>query len=201
MTPIVIDLEWNQPLKGAKREPGLKGEIIQLGAAKIDPDGNIIDTFSATIKPKYYKWINKDIEALTELSTDNLNAGTPFPEAISKFKDWCGKDYVFISWGPDDFYMLGNNLWVHEMDTSWLPETYDAQLMFADMEKDEDRQYPLNYALWYYEEKPHGMHNALADVVSTTLVMKHFDIAEGLSDEYFRCDNIGLDNSDSNDIM
>lgn len=193
MTPIVLDLEWNQPLAGAMREPGLNGEIIQIGAAKIDLECNVLDTFNVTIKPKYYKWINKEISKLTGITNDDLASGIPFPEAATQFKDWCGDDFMFVSWGPEDYYMLGNNLWVYEMDTSWLPQTFDAQLMFDDMEKQEDRQFPLNYALWYYEEKPDGMHTALADVLSTVLVLKHLDIEEGLSDEYFRCDNYDED--------
>jgi len=193
MTPIVIDLEWNQPLYGAKREEGLIGEIIQIGAAKIDLDCNVLDTFSVTIKPKFYKWINKDIAELTLLTNDDLNNGTPFEEAIEHFKSWCGEDYVFVSWGPDDYNVLENNLWIFDMDYSWLPKAYDAQLMFDDMDKQEGRQFPLNYALWYYNEKPDGLHNALADVLSTIHVMNHLDIEDGLSDDYFRCDDIGVD--------
>jgi len=188
MTAIVIDLEWNQPMRGARKVPGLKGEIIQIGAAKVDMSGNVIDTFSATIKPDFYRWINKDISELTRITNEDLNNGESFAEVIPKFKAWCGEDSVFISWGPDDHDMLRNNLDIKEMDSSWLPAAYDAQLMFDDMEKGEDRQYPLNYALWYFNEKCDGQHNALADVLSTVAVLKHLDMEDGLSDEYFRCD-------------
>ena len=44
MTRIVIDLEWNQPLKGRTHVSGLSGEIIQIGAAKIDESCNVLDT-------------------------------------------------------------------------------------------------------------------------------------------------------------
>jgi hypothetical protein len=73
------------------------------------------------------------------------------------------------------------------MDTSWLPGTFDAQLMFDDYEMQEGRQWPLNYALYHYQEKPDGAHNALADVLSTVSVLKHFDLADALGDVYFRC--------------
>ena len=69
MTPIVIDLEWNQPMRGALPKEGLNGEIIQLGAAKIDMDGAVLDTFSVTIKPQHYRWMNTDISKLTQLTT------------------------------------------------------------------------------------------------------------------------------------
>ena len=60
--------------------------------------------------------------------------------------------------------------------------------MFDDMEKNEGRQWPLNYALFHFEEKPDGAHNALADVLSTVKVLKHLDLEEGVTDDYFRCD-------------
>ena len=189
-TPIVIDLEWNQPIKGALPKEGLNGEIIQIGAAKIDMDCNVLDTFDVTIKPTFYRWMNKDIEKLTEITNEDLAKGVSFEEAIKDFKKWCGDDYVFISWGPEDYYMLDNNLSYLNVIDFRLPKTYDAQLMFDDMDKQEDRQYPLNYALWYYNEKPCGMHTALADVKSTVLVLKHLDLQEGLADEFFRCDDI-----------
>ena len=41
MTPIIIDFEWNQPLKGRTPVQGLRDEIIQIGAAKIDLAGSL----------------------------------------------------------------------------------------------------------------------------------------------------------------
>ena len=49
MTPIIFDLEWNQPLKGRTPVDGLPDEIIQIGAAKIDLEGNVLDTFSQIV--------------------------------------------------------------------------------------------------------------------------------------------------------
>ena len=188
MMRIVIDLEWNQPLAGRTHVSGLYGEIIQIGAAKIDEECNVLDSIDLLVKPKYYVRINKDIEKLTEITDEDLKNGLPFDEAVEKLRAWCGDDFLFIEWGPDDIDMLKNNLEKFELDTSWLPPCYDAQLMFADMEMDEDRQRPLNYALFHYKEKPDGAHNALADVMSTVLVIKHLDLEDGLSDDYFRCD-------------
>ena len=83
--------------------------------------------------------------------------------------------------------MLRKNIEKYGLDTGWLPPVYDAQLMFDDMEMQEDRSWPLNYALYHFQEKPVGAHNALADVLSTALVLKHLDLAEALEDEYFLC--------------
>ncbi len=186
MNIIVFDLEWNQPTVGKKSAPDLPGEIIQIGAAKISTACELLDTFSLIVRPVIYKKMSRYVAKLTLLSDADLAEGVPLAEAMDRFRAWCGEDALLLSWGPDDLFILEKNLRKFELPDSWLPPCADAQLMFADLEMDEDRQYPLNYALFHFEEKPDGSHNALADVLSTVLVLKHLPLAEALEDEYFR---------------
>lgn len=186
MTPIVIDLEWNRSLPGRASVVGLNNEIIQIGAAKIDMHCNIIDTFSQLIKPIYYPKITKEVSELTLITDKDVENAPPFLDVIKAFQDWCGDNSVFISWSGNDIVELRRNCLKFGYDTDWLPNCYDAQLMFDDMEMQEDRNWPLNYALYHFQEKPSGAHNALADVISTVLVLKHLDLQDGLSDEYFK---------------
>ncbi len=188
MDRIVVDLEWNQPKVMKKRVRGLIGEIIQIGAAKIDADTNVISTFEQIIKPEYYRSMNKDIAELTLISDADLEKGISFADAVAAFREWCGEEFTFITWGPDDYRVLDNNLGIKGLDRGWLPPCVDAQLVFDDQEMGEGRNYALNYALFHFKEKPDGAHNALADVLSTVAVLKHLDMDEALSDEYFRCD-------------
>jgi len=188
MTPIIIDLEWNHPARGQKRYYDLPNEIIQIGAAKIDMQANVLDRFSITIKPVYYRKLNKEVADLTLLTNADLEKGVSFVEAVESFRSWCGEDFVFISWSPSDGIELSRNCRKFDYDTSWMPRAYDAQLMFDDMEMQENRVWPLNYALYHFQEKPDGAHNALADVLSTALILKHLDLEDGLTDDYFRCD-------------
>ena len=187
MTPIVIDLEWNYPVR-RNQSIGLNNEIIQIGAARIDLDCRILDSFEALIKPVYYTRLHKDVAELTLLKNEDLLRGRLFPEVMADFRAWCGDDPVFISWGSEDGRVLRENCRKFGVDTTWFPREYDAQLMFDDMEMQEDRSWPLNYALYHFQEKPDGQHNALADVLSTIQILKHLDLAEGLADDYFRCD-------------
>ena len=188
MNLIVLDLEWNCPTVGKKSIQGLGGEIIQIGAVKIDENCKVLDSFDACIKPQRYTKMNKYVEKLTLITDEDLQKGLPIDAVTAGFKAWCGDEFVFLTWGPDDFRVLEENLTYYELDSDWLPATYDVQLMFDDMEMQEDKQWPLNYALYHFEEKPDGAHNALADSISTVQVLKHLDLADGLSDEYFRCD-------------
>ena len=66
---IVLDLEWNQPSspKAMVRSPVfLRGEIIQIGAVKLNEDLEIIDTFKIMVKPKYYRTMHKTVSGLTK---------------------------------------------------------------------------------------------------------------------------------------
>ena len=197
MTPIIIDFEWNQPLKGRTPVQGLRDEIIQIGAAKIDLAGSVRDTFSQIIKPFYYTKLNRDVSELTLLTDADLETGLPFAQAMDAFRAWCGEDFCFLSWSATDAYVLYRNCEKFDYGTDWIPDVYDAQLMFDDYEMQEDRSWPLNYALYHFQEKPDGAHNALADVLSTVLVLKHLDLAEALQDEYFLCGpGSGADNEE-----
>ena len=185
MTPIVIDLEWNYSVRRQNQVAGIDNEIIQIGAAKVDLELNITDTFVEYVRPYFYPRLNKEIISLTSITNEELQSACRFPEVVESFRKWCGEDFVFVSWGGSDIGELRRNCEKYGINTGWLPYCYDAQLMFDDMEMQEGRCRPLNYALYYYKEKPDGAHNALADVMSTILVLKHLDLAEGLSDDYF----------------
>lgn len=196
MTKIVLDLEWNQAQVGRPPIEDLPGEIIQIGAAKINDECNILDTFEQMIRPVFYTKMNKYVEDLTLIRNEDIAAGIPFLGAIEKFRNWCGENFVFISWAPDDIIMLEDNCRKFDYPIDWLPKSYDAQLMFDDFEMQEDRNWPLNYALYHFNEKPDGWHNALADVISTVAVLKHLDLKAGLEDDYFRTDSLPDDNED-----
>ena len=186
MTPIIIDLEWNRSLPGRRAVDGLPNEIIQIGAARIDFGFNVLSTFSELIKPNYYPRLCKDVVELTLIKDKDLEDASPFLQVIESFRQWCGQDFVFVAWGPNDIIELRRNCQKYGYDTSWIPDCCDAQLMFDDMEMQEDRNWPLNYALYHFNEKPAGQHNALADVLSTVSVLKHLNLEDGLEDEYFK---------------
>ena len=185
MNYIVFDMEWNQPLVPKKRVNGLYGEIIQIGAIKVDDKLNELDEINLMIHPQFYKKMNKEISELTGITQEMIDSAEMlFPEAMEKFREWIGEDSVFISWSFSDISMLENNIEKYGLDSSWLPECYDAQIMFDDQEMCEGRDYALNYALYHYNEKPDSSHDALDDARSTLKVLRHLDLEEGISEEY-----------------
>ena len=75
MEYVILDLEWNQPVSRSRMVKSpirLSGEIIQMGAVKVNEKLEILDTFDVDIKPVYYKKMNKMVSDLTGIKTDDL---------------------------------------------------------------------------------------------------------------------------------
>ena len=114
MNYIVLDLEWNQPfdMKSMVRSPvRLHGEIIQIGAVKLDESYHILDTFKIMVSPKHYTKMHKKVTKLTGITTEDLQYGFQFPVAFKYFRKWCGEEFAFLTWGPDDVEMLRHKRW------------------------------------------------------------------------------------------
>lgn len=183
---IVLDLEWNKALSRHKRVHypiTLNGEIIQIGAVKLDENLKEVDDFNCMVKPQFYTKMHKDIEQITSIHDEDLQKGMPFPEAAEAFRQWCGDDCILLSWGPCDIDMLIDNLIMHNMDTSWIPEPFDAQLMFDDLETMADRCFSLDYAVVYFRIKGNKGHDALNDARDTAAVIRNMDVATWIEEE------------------
>ena len=182
MEYIILDLEWNQPVSRSRmiKSPiRLSGEIIQMGAVKVNEKLEILDTFDVDIKPVYYKKMNKVVSDITGIKTDDLEEGIPFTEAIEKFRLWCNGE-VFVTWGPCDCQMLVDNMHIHNVDSSWLLEMNDAQEIFDDQVTMEGRQFALSYAIFYFKIKPFEAHNALNDTLNTVKVLEKLNFLKGI---------------------
>ena len=94
---VLFDLEWNigyQPYTfnyhGVQQT--FRGEIIEIGAVKIDEDANVLDTFSIHLRPRIFRKLQHHIAKVTGLSQGDLDAGLPMKEGLQKFLDWAGPD-------------------------------------------------------------------------------------------------------------
>ena len=65
MNYIAVDFEWNQAGYHRKSNVQLDGEIIQIGAVKMDENFNVLEYFAADIKPVFYRKIHKKVKELT----------------------------------------------------------------------------------------------------------------------------------------
>ena len=184
---ITLDLEWNQAyaekaLAVQKRlSRRLRGEVIQIGAVKLDKNMNPCGSYQVIVKPKYFKKIHKHVSILTGITQEQIDLGTSLPEATERFRKWCGRDFVFLTWGPDDIPMLKENLRVHDTPSSWLDATYDLQLIFNRQTDDSTKQRSLEYAMEYFEiPQTLPAHDALNDAYFTALVAQKLDVSAGI---------------------
>ncbi len=184
---ITLDLEWNQAyaekaLAVQKRlSRRLRGEVIQIGAVKLDKNLKPAGSYSVVVKPKYFKKIHKHVSVLTGITQEQMDLGISLPEAAERFRKWCGRDFVFLTWGPDDIPMLKENFRVHEISTEWLDSVYDLQPIFNKQTDGIDKQRSLEFAMEYFEI-PQNLpaHDALNDAFFTALVAEKLDIEEGI---------------------
>lgn len=185
MDYIVLDMEWNQPSHErqiVKKPVKLYGEIVQIGAVKLDNDFNVTDTFKTMVTPKYYTRMNKLVSRLTKITTENLQYGEPFPTAFENFKKWCGDCFVILTWGPDDIRILHDNLLLHGFDTSWIPDSYDVQLIFDAQVTKEKRQVSLSSAMEMLNEPALEAHDALNDAKNTACICLRLDMKNGIAE-------------------
>ncbi len=185
MNYIVLDMEWNQPSERKQMitEPVmLYGEIVQIGAVKLDENCRILETFKTMVAPEYYKEMNKIVSELTGITTKHLQHGFSFPYALNNFRTWCGTDFVFITWGGCDIDILRDNIKLYALDTKWIPDTYDLQLIFDYQITKENRPVSLLGAMEKIGEVPLSAHDALNDAINTACVCQHIDLAKGIAE-------------------
>lgn len=194
MNYIVLDMEWNQPGYAdtalCRNGVCMKNEIIQIGAVKLSEDKEKTGVFECIIKPVSLTSMNRMIKQLTGITDEMIDKGESFESAISRFRDFCGDDFVILIWGYDDIRILKSNLMFHGLDTSWLPANYNLQMIFAHQTGLEKRQYSLSFALEHFEiEIDEKLHDALNDAEYTAMVCEKLDLVEGIKNIKFMPSN------------
>lgn len=190
---ITLDLEWNQAYAqkalAVQRQlcARLRGEVIQIGAVKMDKHMRICGSYQVIVKPKYFKKLHRHVSTLTGITQEQMDVGTPLTEAAENFRKWCGKDFVFLTWGPDDIPMLKENFHVNSIVGDWVDNTYDLQQIFNKQTDGAAKQRSLEYAMDYFSLVQNlPAHDALNDAYFTALVAQKLDVPKGIS-EYSDC--------------
>lgn len=184
MEYVILDMEWNQRRFNPAQLNGkpFSGDIIQIGAVKLGPALNIVDTFKMLVRPTTYKRMDKKVSRLTGLTQADLAFGFPFPQALDMFRRWCGDDFCFLTWGGSDRAVLRENIAMYNCPDDWLPAFYDAQLIYGHQTSQPHRQSALLDAMEHFSETPLTSHDALNDVFNTLCVCRHLDIAAALKE-------------------
>ena len=187
MNYIVMDMEWNQPWPGSPSAKKvlpvpIRGEIIQIGAVRVTQDQQVEDEFQILIAPKYYRRLNRRVSKLTGIKESRLKEeGVPFPEAMEQFRQWCGEDIVFLTWGFDDIGILRENLNLFDLDTGFTNRWYNAQMIFNAQTDGSTSQKALKTAMETFSiEATRPAHDALGDAYHTALICARLDLERGM---------------------
>ena len=186
MNYIVLDMEWNQPWPGSPSAKKvlpvqIRGEIIQIGAVRVTEEQQVADEFQVLIKPKYYRRLNRRVSKLTGIKESDLrDNGISMVEAMERFREWCGEEPVFLTWGFDDITILRENLRLYGMDESWVSRWYNAQMIFNAQTDGSNAQKALKTAMEIFGiEATRPAHDALGDAYHTALICAKLDLKKG----------------------
>lgn len=179
MNFIVFDLEWNQSPAGKKfSDSRLPFEIIEIGAVKLNEEGEMLDRFHRLIKPQVYNWIHDSIHEVIHMNYRDLKDGQPFAKAAKEFLEWCGPEFSFFTWGNQDVMELQRNMKYYGI-LSLLPGPityYDVQKLFGIQYEERKTRRALEYAIDQLGiEKGQEFHRALSDAYYTAEVLKRLD--------------------------
>ncbi len=201
MDYILLDLEWNQTYMqkalAVQRRIGahLHGEVIQIGAVKLNEELQITGSYSIIVKPKFFCKIHRHVRDLTGITQEMIDRGTPLPTAIESFRRFCGDSFVLLTWGPDDVPMLCENLQAHRIPSEWLDCDYDLQRIYrVQREPGGNQQRSLEYAMEQFgltQNLP--AHDALNDAYFTAKVAQKLDLVGGVRDYGPRAEKLLID--------
>ena len=186
MNYIVVDLEWNQAMSSKssvfnKLPIHLGGEIIEIGAVKLTEDMKPGEEFTVDVKPVYFRRMHYKVKKITGFDKERLSHGLSFPEAMEKFRAWCGDDVTFITWGCDDQRIMEQNIIIHDLDWDWIAGWINLQLIYNLQTGGDKNQKSLASAMEHFEiEQTRVAHDALGDAYNTALVGAHLDMESGL---------------------
>lgn len=186
MNYVVVDLEWNQAMSSKssvfnKLPIHLRGEIIEIGAVKLDEDMRPGEEFTIDVKPVYFRRMHYKVKKITGFDKDRLAHGVGFADALEQFRAWCGDDVTFLTWGCDDQGILEQNIIIHDLDWDWIAGWVNLQLIYNLQTGGDKNQKSLASAMEHFGiEQTRVAHDALGDAYNTALVSTHLDMREGL---------------------
>lgn len=175
MNYIILDLEWNQGNEQKEKQlKELPFEIIEIGAVKLNSRMEICDSFHELIRPQVYKEMHYMTKKLLHLDMEELQSGRSFLQVIKSFLAWCGEDYMFGTWGPQDLTELQRNMKFYGMEPldKKPMKFYDVQKLFSIAFEDKKSRRNLEYAVDFLAiSKDIPFHRTLSDAYYTGRVL------------------------------
>ncbi|MBO5472779.1 MAG: exonuclease domain-containing protein [Lachnospiraceae bacterium] len=175
MNYIILDLEWNQSSTGKEEVSKiLPFEIIEIGAIRLNENRVKTGEFNELVKPQVYHEMHRITGKLIHLEMEQLKKGRPFAEVMERFREWCGEDCMFCTWGPLDLVELQRNIRYYGLEPlADGPFPFlDVQKLFSIAYEDRKSRRTLEYAIDFLKiEKDIPFHRALSDAYYTAKIL------------------------------
>jgi len=165
MDYIIVDVERNS-FNYPTDKPS---EIIEIGAVKLNRDGRVIDTFSTLVKPSCA--LSSFTIKLTHINEDMVKNAPTFQAVYQDFVDFLGENYVFVSWGKEDYRFFQTDCNRYELDLFKPDLLMDIQEVYMYGALQTFSQPSLSSALSSLGiEVNENAHRALSDAESTAKI-------------------------------
>ncbi len=130
MNYIILDLEatcWKD------RDLNKQNEIIEIGAVKINEQGESIGEFCEFIRPKLNPILSDFCKELTTIQQEDIDNADTFDLVIKRFKSWINIDepYVLCSWGFYDKKQFEKDCDLYNLDIDWLTNHISVKQQYA----------------------------------------------------------------------
>lgn len=121
MHAVFVDFEMNpigrDQLQIHKLCPG---EIIEIGAVKLDSAGHEVSSYKEYVRPEYTVEMNATCQELTGITMDTLADAPHFSEVYGRFLHWCNdaspNDYEIYAWSESDWRQLTSEMRLKMID-------------------------------------------------------------------------------------
>ena len=91
---IVLDFEF-APVPKQRQRRGLRNEIIEVGAVKLDYHGNVMGEFSQFVQTEFTEGVAYPVRELTGISAVDTAMADPLYVVIKRLSDWSGSSTAF----------------------------------------------------------------------------------------------------------
>ncbi|WP_078409950.1 exonuclease [Priestia abyssalis] len=163
---IVFDIERNfRPYQSEAPT-----EIVDIGAVKIEAGTmSIVEIFSSLVKPTAS--LSRHTTKLTGITKQEVKGADKFPAVIARFRKFVGEEYVFVTWGKEDYGFLTEDCMLHDVEGPDLTKErrFDLQrFVFSAYEELFPNQPSLKFAVEQLGLEWEGeQHRAFADAKNT----------------------------------
>lgn len=170
---VIIDLEMCKvPRSKRDKKFSCRNEIIEIGAALIDENLTITDTFQTFVSPEFGV-LDNFIRNLTGINDSDIANAPAIKEAVEKLIEWIPKNAIIVSWSENDKYQMSKELkskGIESPISDYFEEWKDCQKEFSE-KMNSSKIYNLSEALIIADiQFDENIHDGLVDAENTALL-------------------------------